>query len=219
MGIDLTEKAPLSEEALMTAALRLDVPELADLLERRDLTVDDVARLPEDLRYELIDGRLVLTLSPSYFHQRVMLDVTMACRVNEPPDIGISHDQSVMIDNHNERRPDVVAIRIEGASVSPVASVDLILAVEILSPSSQRVDRKDKLKVYADAGVAHYWIIDPLAERMTLTEFVLGQDGRYQQVRHTDERATLDRPWRVTLDLPAFTADRDRILRRARRMP
>ena len=200
----------------MTAALRRPVPELPALLERRDLTVDDVADLPEDLHYELIDGRLVLTPSPSFVHQRIMLDVALACRLNEPPGIVVSADQSVMIDGGNERRPDVVAVLLEGASASLIGAFDLVLAVEIISPSSRRVDGHDKLKVYADAGVPHYWIVDPLAERMTLTEFTLGADGHYQQTRHTEDRVTLSQPWEITLDLPAFTALRDH-LGRARR--
>jgi hypothetical protein len=52
------------EEDSMTAAFRLAAP---DLIDRRDLTVDDVAHLPDDLHYELIDGRLVLTPPPSPF--------------------------------------------------------------------------------------------------------------------------------------------------------
>ncbi|GAA0458171.1 hypothetical protein Ade02nite_07440 [Paractinoplanes deccanensis] len=50
----------------MTASLRLADPRL---LERRDLTVDDLVDLPEDLRYELIGGRLVLSTHAKTTHQ------------------------------------------------------------------------------------------------------------------------------------------------------
>jgi hypothetical protein len=51
------------EEEPMTASLLLASlqPAELDLLRRDDLTVDDIVNLPEDLHYELIDGRLVLT--------------------------------------------------------------------------------------------------------------------------------------------------------------
>ena len=211
MGIDPAGEAPLHEEALMTAALRLDVPELTDLIERRDLTVDDVAHLPEDLRYELVDGRLVLSPTPLASHQWIGYDVVHACGVNAPVDVAPIGEMSVMIDSRNERRPDIVMVHVECGNVSPIDVVHVILIGEIVSPSSRVIDGKDKLKVYADAGVPYYWIIDPLAERVTLTEFVLGSGGVYHEGVRTDERVTLTRPWEIMLDLPALTERRDRL--------
>lgn len=68
-------------EESMTAALRLAAP---DLIGRQDLTVDDVANLPEDLRYELIDGRLILSPSPTPFHQFLILRLAFALESNCP---------------------------------------------------------------------------------------------------------------------------------------
>ncbi|MDR6325573.1 Uma2 family endonuclease [Actinoplanes couchii] len=200
----------------MTAALTFATPDLADLLKRRDLTVDDVAHLPEDLHYELIDGRLVLSPSAMPLHNWIGQRVATACEVNQPPGVIISTDQSVMLDSHNERRPDVVAIFDEGAGVSPVLVTDVLFAFEIISPSSKSVDRKDKRKVYATARISRYWVIDPLAERVSLTGFVLGPDGQYRQTVHTDEPLTIEEPWKITLDPSAWTDRRDR-LERARR--
>ncbi|GAA1631074.1 Uma2 family endonuclease [Actinoplanes couchii] len=204
------------EEETMTAALTFATPDLADLLKRRDLTVDDVAHLPEDLHYELIDGRLVLSPSAMPLHNWIGQRVATACEVNQPPGVIISTDQSVMLDSHNERRPDVVAIFDEGAGVSPVLVTDVLFAFEIISPSSKSVDRKDKRKVYATARISRYWVIDPLAERVSLTGFVLGPDGQYRQTVHTDEPLTIEEPWKITLDPSAWTDRRDR-LERARR--
>lgn len=204
------------EEDAMTIALTLATPDLSELLKRRDLTVDEVAHLPEDLHYELIDGRLVLSPSALPIHQIIGGMVWHACMLNQPPEVAMSMDQSVLIDGRNERRPDVVAIRVEGASVSPVLAFDVLLAVEIISPSSVSTDREDKRKVYADSRIPRYWVVDPLAERVTLTEFALGPDGRYQQTLHTEDRVTVTSPWEITLDVPAWTERRDRI-RRARR--
>lgn len=55
---------PLEEEPMTAVMLPID----PHLLERDDLTVDDLTSLPEDLRYELIDGRLVLTPSAVPLH-------------------------------------------------------------------------------------------------------------------------------------------------------
>src|SRR5918997_6532197 len=127
-----------SEEEPMIAA-----PNLPD---KRDWTVDDVANLPEDLHYELIDGRLVLTPSPTPFHQFVGFEVMYALRQKCPDDIFVSLDQSVVIDSRNEPRPDVVLIREEGADRSPVLAADVMLAVEIVSPESAARDRPDKMR-------------------------------------------------------------------------
>jgi Uma2 family endonuclease len=54
-------------------------------------------------------------------------------------------------------------------------------AVEIVSPSSVERDYEDKRNQYEQAGVAEYWIIDPLEERMTC--YRLGKDSEYKDVR------------------------------------
>lgn len=66
-------------------------------------------------------------------------------------------------------------------------------------------------------GIPSYWIIDPLGERVTFTQFCLGPGGEYQCRLQTDELVTVDVPWEITLDLPAWTRKRDRIRRVARR--
>lgn len=201
----------------MTAAPILAAPDLPELLKRRDLTTGEVAHLPEDLHYELIDGRLVLSPSPLLIHQSIISDVVLACKERRPPGVVIGFDQSVWIDGHNERRPDVVAVFVEGASVSPILVTDVLLAVEIVSESSRETDRTEKRELYASSGIPHYWIIDPLADRVTLTEFMLGPDGRYHQLATTDGVAELKSPWEITVDLPAMTEERN-LFRRARRV-
>jgi Uma2 family endonuclease len=53
------------------------------------------------------------------------------------------------------------------------------LAVEVLSPSTEHVDRGQKSQVYARAGVREYWIVDP--EARTIEIFVLRQ-GAYESI-------------------------------------
>ncbi len=193
------------------------LPAELDLLRRDDLTVDDIANLPEDLHYELIDGRLVLTPLALPIHQLLSSETAYAIRERCPDEFIINVEQAILIDRRNELRPDVVLIREEGAGYSPVLPGDVPLVVEVVSKSLQRNDRELKLKKYADVGIPSYWVIDPLAERVTFTQFCLGSGGVYQSRLQTDEIVTVDRPWEVTLDLPAWTRKRDRILLVARR--
>jgi Uma2 family endonuclease len=197
-----------SEEEPMTAA-----PHLSD---KRDWTVDDVANLPEDLHYELIDGRLILSPSPLPFHQFLALEMSIALRADCPHDVFVTVDQSVLVDSRNEPRPDVVLLREVGADRTPVLAADVLLAVEIMSPESVRRDRQDKIKTYAYAGIPAYWIIDPLGERITFTQFLLSPGGAYHEQVQTDGMVTVDQPWKTRLDLPAWTRRRDRLREVAR---
>ena len=201
----------------MTATSHLTELDLLEhLLGRADLTVDDIADLPEDLRYELIAGRLVVTPLAMPIHQFISLRTGSAIEAGCPDEFIVNVEQAVLLDRRNELRPDVVIIRDEGASQSPVLPGDVPLVVEVISKSSRAADREDKLKRYAYVGIPSYWIIDPLAERVTFTQYLLGSDGSYHQGAHTDKLVTVDRPWPVTLDLPAWTSKRDRLRRVAR---
>ncbi len=90
----------------MTAALHL--PDL--LRDKQDWTVDDLANLPDDLRYELIDGRLILP-SPTFMHQDICGEVMLMLRPNCPPGFRVVIDVSLAVDPRNEPRPDVVVAR------------------------------------------------------------------------------------------------------------
>lgn len=184
---------------------------LSDWSEREDWTVDDLGQLPKDLPYELINGRLVVP-SPTALHQDICVEVLLALRVNCPSEFLATIDLSMEIDRRNEPRPDVVVIRREHVNRSPVPVDDAILAVEVISPTSTVRDLYDKSKVYARAGIPTYWVVDPLPERMTLTEHRLGPNGEYEVTARTEDLFVTERPWKVSVDLPALTSRRNGLL-------
>ncbi|MFF5214762.1 Uma2 family endonuclease [Micromonospora sp. NPDC000442] len=173
--------------------------------ERSEWTVDDLGDLPEDLPYELVNGRLIVP-SPTALHRDLCVELLLALRANCPPDYLVSIDLSMRVDRRNEPRPDVVAIARKHANRSPVPVEDALVAVEVISPTSTFRDMYDKAKVYAQAGVRSYWVVDPLRDRITLTEYALGADRQYAQVTHTEDRFVTEQPWKVSVDLPALTA-------------
>lgn len=182
------------------------------LPERHEWTVDDLGDLPKDLPYELINGRLIVP-SPTAVHQDFCVRLLLALEVNCSPGYLVSIDLSMRVDRRNEPRPDVVVIHRRHADRSPVPVEDALLAVEVVSPTSTFRDMYDKAKVYAHAGVRSYWVVDPLQERVTLTEYVLGAGGReYEQVTHTEDLFVTELPWKVSVDLPALTTRRDGLL-------
>ena len=130
-------------------------------------TVEMLHGLPEDgNRYEIIGGDLYVTPSPTRGHERI------AKRIGQLLDAYIAgerlaaevfaNDADIKRDEHTLVQPDVLVIdatrEIDHSSWPPMRS--LLLAVEVLSPSTSRRDRTTKRALYLGEGV-EYWIADP----------------------------------------------------------
>ncbi len=53
---------------------------------------------------------------------------------------------------------------------------------EVLSRSTEKLDRDEKLPMYAEHGVSHVWLVDPVAQ--ALEAYTLGDAGRWSEVQH-----------------------------------
>jgi Uma2 family endonuclease len=129
-------------------------------------TADMVRALPDDgKRYETVHGELLVTPAPRLMHQRVVRRLVVALdqylthqgvgeAFTSPADISWTPDTLV--------QPDVFV-----ADLSEIRTLDwdnvkhLLLAVEVLSPSSLRADRFTKRRLYQEARVPVYWVVDP----------------------------------------------------------
>jgi Uma2 family endonuclease len=193
------------EEVSVTAALQM--PSLLD--DKQDWTVDDLANLPKDLRYELIDGRLILP-SATFMHQKICMKLSTMIEPNCPRGYDVVMDVSLTVDRQNEPRPDVVVARKAHGMRSPAPIEGSLLLVEVISPTSHARDMYAKAKLFAAAGVKHYWIIDPSFEGgVVLTELSIGADGSYEIAASTNKVFTTDLPFPITVDVPILTAVRD----------
>ena len=129
----------------------------------------DYLQLPEDKRYEIIDGDLFMVPSPNESHQHILTNILYILinyvRRNKlgaiycaPFDILFSDEDIV--------QPDVIFVSNENKKVitkdNIKGSPDLL--VEILSPSTSKRDMGIKKKLYARHGVREYWIVDPKRE-------------------------------------------------------
>jgi Uma2 family endonuclease len=205
----VTVTQPSRKESPLTAALSLP--------QRETWTVDDLAELPPDLPYELVNGRLIL-VSPDFVHQDVCGEVYVALRRSCPSGYLPVCDLSLDVGRYSEPRPDVVVMDTSHVDQHPPPVEDAILAVEVVSKDSKVRDVYDKAGMYAAAGVKHYWVIDPLGDKISLAEHVLESkpQRRYAIVRQTTEVFTTDEPYRITVDLPGLTARRDGFLGRSK---
>jgi Uma2 family endonuclease len=116
-------------------------------------------------RYELIDGELLVTPAPTIDHYRAvmwlfrMLDRYLAReRVGE----AMLSPADLTLRRGTISQPDIfVPPRDEAAAATHWSEIKrLLLAIEVLSPSTARYDRLKKRAHYQKAGVAEYWIVD-----------------------------------------------------------
>jgi Uma2 family endonuclease len=164
-------------------------------------TAARVRELPDDhKRYEVVDGELLVTPAPSLDHQRAVAELLIALRgYLERAGLGdvVVSPADVELDPATLVQPDVFVVPLEGGRrLQRWADIRgrLIVAVEILSPSTARADRTVKRRRYQRAGVPEYWIFD-LDARLV------------ERWRPADERPAVltDRlSWQPQASLPTF---------------
>jgi len=134
--------------------------------------------------YELIGGRIVMTPPAGWPHGRIGAEVVRYIHeAASAARLGVVLDSSAGFDlpSGDTVEPDVSFVSNErfAAGPSPERGKFLrivpTLVVEILSRSTARRDRTEKKDVYAQNGVAEYWIVDPDARSVTV--HVLRDDG------------------------------------------
>jgi Uma2 family endonuclease len=129
-------------------------------------TYSDYCLLPDDKRYELIDGDLYMAPAPLIRHQ-VILRTLLSLLWPFVRDNGLGQVYSSPVDvifsNEDVFQPDLlfVAAGREGIVTERACEGPPDLVIEILSPSTGQRDRELKRKVYANYGVKEYWLVDP----------------------------------------------------------
>jgi len=176
------------------------------------MTATEYFELEEDgCRYELVDGVVCMSPSPTYRHQKVAIEISFQ--------IGTYLSSHPLGDVLNEidvhlgpgptggdlvYRPDVVFVRTENIPEDLkriIALPDLI--VEVVSESSRRYDHETKKGDYERAGIMEYWIIEPEQNTMTFYRF---KGDRYIEIKPQGDTLPSEA-------LPGFTLDLVRLRR------
>ena len=172
----------------------------------RPLTRADLERLPDDgHRYELIDGTLLVSPAPRLPHQDVVGNLHLLLRAACPPHLKVVLAPfAVALADDTEVQPDLLVAPRDQFTDRELPGPPL-LAVEVLSPSTRRIDlllKRDRLQA---AGVPSYWLVDPDEPAVTVLEL---HEGSYQQVAHTvgHDPVQVERPFPLTL-VPARLRD------------
>ncbi len=144
-------------------------------------TVDDLDGLPRDnptVRYELIDGALLVTSEPTLQHQRVNARLLRVLQDAAPADLEVFLPVDVRLSPARQVVPDITVARRSDATGRRLAGVPL-LVVEIHSPSTRAVDLTLKRRAFEEAGVQSYWLVEPDALVLTVLEL---DGGTYREV-------------------------------------
>ena len=142
-------------------------------------TYQDYVLLPEDKRYELVDGDLCMVPAPRPYHQNVCGEIELALRqfVKERK-LGQVLDApcDVYFSQYDVVQPDILFFLSERLGIIKETYIQGApdLVVEVLSPSDPGRDREVKRKLYSRYGVQEYWIVDPDARSI---EVLTRQEG------------------------------------------
>ena len=144
-------------------------------------TYEDYQHTPEDKRYELLDGELIMVPAPNLGHQRIGIRLgTRLYTFVEARGLGevFFAPCDVVLSNTDVVQPDLLFVSNERAylllgGANVLGAPDLV--VEILSPSTAGRDRMLKCALYAKHSVKEYWLVDPDAR--TVTVLRLGEDA------------------------------------------
>lgn len=173
-------------------------------------TPEMVRALPHDgNRYEVIDGELLVTPAPTLRHQDAVSAMASLLRPYVSAN-GVGHmivsPADVTFDDGSLVQPDVfVAPLIAGRRPRDWSDVKtLLLAVEVLSPSTARADRRVKLRLYQRNRVPEYWIVDADAR---LVERWRPDDQRPEIVAERLEWQPGPAHPPLIIDLPAYFRD------------
>jgi Uma2 family endonuclease len=156
----------------------------------RRATYEDLLALDEQARAEVVEGRVVMLPSPSFEHQNAqgVLRYLLGGPFHDEHGRGgpggwwLTLDFDVALAAHVIVRPDVVGWRREHSPRPPVrpAALRPDWVCEVVSPSNASHDLVTKRRLYAERGVPHYWLVDPLVRTLTaltLREGLWVEDG------------------------------------------
>lgn len=146
--------------------------------ENRLYTYDDYLTINDDNQYELIGGKLILVPAPKTIHQEISINLVFAliefvrrCNLGKV----LYAPTDVILTNKDKPQPDILFVSKERRDIITESNIkgapDLV--VEILSPSTGKLDRVEKSRLYYQHGVKEYWIVDP--DSKVVEVFIAGE--------------------------------------------
>jgi Uma2 family endonuclease len=159
------------------------------------LTTEDLIALPDDGKtYELIEGELIVSRTPTLTHQRVIGNLLHLIRrhLDENPVGEVLPTPGVIFDEYNSVIPDLVFLtneQLEQVGAAGHIHLAPALAVEVVSPGRSNAlrDRVMKLQLYGKFGVGEYWVADPEARTLEIYRHVEGALAPFATLTNGEE--------------------------------
>ena len=151
-------------------------------------TYADYLTWPENVRYQLIDGLALMMAGPGRVHQMITGDVfrQAANALQGKPCQAYVAPLDVRLPKANEAdeqidtvvQPDVLVICDENKLDRRGVRGAPDWVVEVLSPSTAGLDHVQKRRLYEQAGVLEYWLIQPADRILTIYRLINGEYGK-----------------------------------------
>lgn len=140
-------------------------------------TVESLETLPDNgLRYEILDGTLLVTPSPTPRHQGAIVELAVLLRAACPADHRVFvAPLDWQPDGRTSLEPDLLVVRRDRIGEKNITQPPA-LVVEVLSPGTARIDRMIKFSRYAEGGIGQCWIVDPRVPSVQVYDLA---DGAY----------------------------------------
>lgn len=147
------------------------------LLKDDHYTIEDIYALPEGKRAELINGQIYDMAPPSPLHQELVMELSATlrdyvkkkggpCKVYPAPfAVFLNEDDTTYVEPDISVVCDKSKISHRGFEGAP----DFV--IEIVSPSSRKMDYSLKNTLYTNSDVREYWIVDPAIKRTTVYRY------------------------------------------------
>lgn len=166
-------------------------------------TVDDLLALPEDQgnRIELVDGLVVVSPAPTSKHQRVLQQLQFAFATVVPSEYEFLPGVNVVLNNERLLIPDLVVLNAPGVDAVYYKGSDVLLALEIHSPSTRAFDLAMKRQLYGEARIPFLMFVDPKGDVPALRLLELDGEGYRDVASSAAGVLTANRPFPMTLDL------------------
>ena len=151
---------------------------------RGPYTYADYLLTPDDVRYELIEGELIMAPAPTPMHQLISA-YFMAFLVPFVRNHGLGWIFPAPIDVHlsdtNLLQPDIIFVSNERANIIGETNIQGApdLVIEIASTRTRTLDRTVKRELYERFGVLEYWMADPVEETVEVLRL---ENGRFVSV-------------------------------------
>jgi Uma2 family endonuclease len=155
---------------------------------------------------ELMDGSLVIVPPQSRFHATTASLLEQRLREQAPAALAVRREMAVILSGQTVAEPDVAVIDSsadqEDIHQSSYQPRDVVLAIEVVSPSSLERDRETKPYKYAQVGIPYYWRVERDGDQSVAYLFALNhQQRRFEPAGTQTGRIATAEPFEIDIDL------------------